>query len=127
MLAECRVAATIPVKDLAVAKRFYEDKLGLKVLDEDGGGVAFECAGGTAISVFPSLGSSDGSFTQAGWECADVEAEMADLRSRGVTFERYDLPGFTSDERGLVEAEGMRGAWFKDPDGNLLAIFEARS
>lgn len=127
MLSECRVVATMPVKDLAAAKQFYEDKLGLKVLEEQADGVSFECAGGTVISVFPSSGSSNGSFTQAGWECDDVAAEMEFLRSRGVTFEQYDMPGFTSDERGLVETEGLRGAWFKDPEGNLLSIFERPS
>lgn len=127
MLSDCRVAATIPCKDLAAAKAFYENTLGLKVLEEESDGVIFECAGGTLISVFLSSGRSDGSFTQAGWECVDVAAEAADLRSRGVTFEQYDMPGFTSDEHGLVEADGLRGAWFKDPDGNLLSIFERRS
>lgn len=127
MLSDCRVAATIPVQDLAVAKAFYEDTLGLKVSEEEGDGMIFECAGGTVISVFVSSGRSDGSFTQAGWECEDLETEAAHLRSRGVTFEQYDMPGFTSDEHGLVEAGGLRGAWFKDPDGNLLSLFERRS
>jgi catechol 2,3-dioxygenase-like lactoylglutathione lyase family enzyme len=122
MLSDCRVAATIPVQDLATARPFYEDKLGLKVIEDRPDGVMFECAGGTQIFVFPSSGASDGSFTQASWECDDLEAEMAEMRSRGITFETYDMPGFTSDGHGVVDLDGEKGAWFKDPAGNLLAL-----
>lgn len=127
MLSDCRVAATIPVSDLASARAFYEDTLGMKVLEDMGDGVAFECAGGTVISVFKSSGASDGSFTQAGFECADLDAEMAELGSRGVEFERYDMPGFSTDEHGVADLDGQRGAWFKDPAGNLLALTERRA
>ena len=124
MLSDCRVAAAIPVQDLAAVRSFYEDTLGLKVTEERSDGLLFECGAGSQILVFPSSGASDGSFTQASWECADLDAELADLRSRGVTFESYDLPGFTSDENGIVDVQGARAAWFKDPAGNLLAVGE---
>jgi catechol 2,3-dioxygenase-like lactoylglutathione lyase family enzyme len=124
MLSDCRVAATIPVQDVSAVRSFYEDKLGLKVIEDRPDGILFECAEGTRIMVFPSSGASDGSFTQASWEC-DLEAEMADLRSRGVIFETYDMPGFTSDANGIVEFDGDRGAWFKDPAGNLLALVQS--
>jgi catechol 2,3-dioxygenase-like lactoylglutathione lyase family enzyme len=125
MLSDCRVGAAIPVKDMDEARNFYENTLGLKVMEDRPDGVAFEGAGGTGFLVFTSSGASDGSFTQLSWECTDVEAEVADLRSRGVTFEQYDMPGFTSDANGIVTMEdGTKGAWFKDPAGNLLAIGE---
>jgi catechol 2,3-dioxygenase-like lactoylglutathione lyase family enzyme len=127
MLSDCRIAATIPVQDVAAVRAFYEDQLGLKVVEDRPDGLAFECAEGTQLFVFPSSGASDGSFTQASWECDDLEAEMANLRSRGVTFETYDMPGFTSDANGIVDLDGERGAWFKDPAGNLLALGERRA
>ena len=123
MLSDSPVAATIPVKDVAAIRPFYEDQLGLKVAEERPEGVLYDCAEGTKLFVFRSSGASDGSFTQVSWECADLDAEVAELRSRGVTFEQYDMPGFTSDENGLVDlGEGARGCWFKDPAGNLLAL-----
>ena len=124
MLSDCRVAASIPCKDLAATRMFYEDKLGLKVsadMDSDGG-VLYECADGTFIGLFLSMGESDGSFTQAMWEVADIDGEMADLRSRGVEFEKFDMPGFTTDDNGVVDMDGQRVCWFKDPAGNLLAL-----
>lgn len=125
MLSDCRVTATIPVQDLDAVRSFYEDTLGLKVAEERSDGLLFDCGGGSQILVFPSSGASDGSFTQASWECADLDAEIADLRSRGITFETYDMPDFTSDANGVVEVQGARAAWFKDPAGNLLAVGEA--
>jgi catechol 2,3-dioxygenase-like lactoylglutathione lyase family enzyme len=127
MLSDCRVIASIPCQDLAAVRSFYEDKLGLKIVEDRPDGIVFDCAGGTQLLVFPSSGASDGSFTQASWECDDLDAEMADLRSRGVTFETYDMPGFTSDANGVVDLDGERGAWFKDPAGNLLALGERRA
>jgi hypothetical protein len=56
------------------------------------------------------------------FEVADVDAVVDDLVSRGVTFEQYDFPGVKTDERGVAQIQGERGAWFKDPDGNILAI-----
>lgn len=122
MLSDCRIAACIPVQQLDRARPFYENKLGLKVLEDREDGVVYEGAGGTELLVFPSSGVASGTHTQVSFECDDVDAEVAELRSRGVTFEQYDLPGFKTDANGVAEIEGVRGAWFKDPEGNLLAL-----
>ena len=114
----------IPSKDMEKARRFYEEALKLSPEAElPDGSVIYRCGEGTGFSVFPSMGASDGSFTQLGFWVADVEEEMRDLRSRGVVFEEYDMPGFKT-ENGVLSMDGYKGAWFKDPDGNLLSIGE---
>ena len=124
MLAQAQVTAMMPSKDMERARRFYEEalKLSPEMILPDGS-VFYRCAEGTGFSVFPSSGASDGSFTQLGFWVADVEEEMRDLRSRGVVFEEYDLPGLKTED-GIVNENGWKGAWFKDPDGNLLSIGE---
>jgi catechol 2,3-dioxygenase-like lactoylglutathione lyase family enzyme len=121
MLSKARVAATLPAKDIARAKAFYE-KLGFKPAQEmPDQGVIYECAQGTGFLVFPSYGEASGSHTQINFEVPDVEAEVKDLRGRGVKFEEYDLPGFKTNN-GIAEIAGIKGAWFKDTEGNLIAI-----
>jgi catechol 2,3-dioxygenase-like lactoylglutathione lyase family enzyme len=122
MLSSCRAVTTLPVSDLAAVRPFYEDVLGLDVAEEmPDGSVLYACGGDTALLVFVSSGSASGTHTQVSFECDDIEAEVADLRGRGVVFEEYDLPGFRT-EKGIAELDGERGAWFHDPAGNLLAV-----
>ncbi len=123
MLSNSRVAAMIAVKDLEKAKPFYTDTLGLKILKEEPEGVDFECGGGTILGLYPSSFAGTAQNTVAGWEVDDFEATIADLRSRGVTFEEYDMPGLKT-ENGIAKLGNFRGAWFKDPDGNILAVTE---
>ena len=124
MLSEYRCTAMMPSQNIERARNFYEDKLKLTPsMEMPDGSAMYECGGGTMIGVFPSTGRSDGSFTQVGFWVEDVEAEMRDMRSRGIEFEEYDMPDFKSVD-GLVEIEGYKGAWFKDPDGNLISIGE---
>lgn len=110
----------LPVQDLQRVRGFYEDALGFKPVFEDEGAVYYECAQGM-FSIFVSGGASDGSFTQMSFDCQDLDAEMADLRSRGVTFEEYDLPGLKT-ENGVAQMGDGGVCWFKDPAGNLLAL-----
>ena len=72
-------------------------------------------------SLFPSSGRSTGALTQAGWRTDDIEAVVADLKSRGVVFEEYDLPGFRT-VNSIATTGPIRAAWFKDSEGNLLGI-----
>ena len=123
MLSDLRVSATVAVKDLEKAKSFYTDTLGLKISKEEPEGIDFECGGGTILGVYPSSFAGTAQNTVAGWETDDLDAEVADLKGRGVTFEEYDMPGLKT-ENGIAKVGSFRGAWFKDPDGNILVVTE---
>jgi len=119
-LADSNVNATIPARDLERAKIFYADKLGLKPDEERPEGLRFRCGDGEFL-LFESSGEPSGAHTQLGWHVDDVEATVAELRANGVIFEEYDLPGLKT-VNGIAEIAGDKGAWFKDSEGNLLAI-----
>jgi catechol 2,3-dioxygenase-like lactoylglutathione lyase family enzyme len=121
-LADSNVSATIPAQDMDRARSYYADKLGLKPAEERPEGLRYRCGTGEFL-LFPSSGKASGAHTQVGWDVDDLEATMAELRANGVVFEEYDQPGFKS-VNGIVEIEGERGAWFKDSEGNLLALGE---
>ena len=123
MLESANVIATIPAQDLERAKSFYADKLGLKPAEERGEGLRYVCGDGTFL-LFQSSGQASGTHTQLGFEVDDLEAAVAQLRANGVVFEEYDLPGFKTVD-GIAEIEGERGAWFKDSEGNLMAVSES--
>ena len=124
MLSDCRAYAAIPVSDLAKVRSFYLDTLGLRVTQErEGDMLELECADGTAFGVFVSQGRTSGTHTQMTFVSRDLTAEVADLRARGVQFETFDMPGATQRD-GIYEMDGERGAWFRDPEGNLLAVAE---
>ena len=121
-LADSHVNATIPARDLERAKNFYADKLGLKPAEERPDGLRYRCGDGEFL-LFESSGEPSGTHTQLGWDVDDLEATVSELRANGVVFEEYDLPGFKTVE-GIAEIAGEKGAWFKDSEGNLLAIGE---
>jgi catechol 2,3-dioxygenase-like lactoylglutathione lyase family enzyme len=123
-LSDSPVGAVIAVADMARAKEFYEGKLGLTGgEDQPDGGTRYMCADGTQIHVYPSPGNAGKSTaTLAGWWVSDVEGTVDELAAKGVTFEQYGEP-FNTDEKGIARFEGgYTGAWFKDPDGNILAL-----
>lgn len=120
MLDRAAVYATIPAQDLERAKAFYADKLGLKPEEERSDGLRYRCGGGEFL-LFQSTGKSSGDHTQLGWDVEDLDAAVAMLRGNGVVFEEYDLPGFKT-VNGIAELDDGRGAWFKDSEGNLLAV-----
>jgi predicted enzyme related to lactoylglutathione lyase len=122
MLDSANVYATIPAQDLERARSFYAEKLGLQPEEERPDGLRYRCGDGGFL-LFASSGEPSGTHTQAGWDVDDIEAAVEALRGRGVVFEEYDLPGFKT-VNGIAEIEGVRGAWFKDSEGNLLAIGE---
>jgi catechol 2,3-dioxygenase-like lactoylglutathione lyase family enzyme len=123
LLSDCRVAAALPVSDLAQARSFYVDTLGLTPVIEGEDVLAFRCADGTDFGVFISQGRPSGTHTQITFFCQDLDAEVADLRARGVKLEQFDMPGATVKD-GIYDMNGQRGAWLKDPEGNLLAVAE---
>ncbi|MEU0008554.1 VOC family protein [Streptomyces sp. NPDC006314] len=131
LLAGARVATRLPAADLGRARRFYAEKLGLQPVDERPGGLLYRCSGVDFV-VFRSTGTSPGTFTQMAFEVDDIEAVVAELRHRGVVFEEVDAPGLHTRD-GIAEVEGNypskgargeRGAWFRDSEGNLLAVGE---
>lgn len=127
-LTDARAETRLPAQDLDRARRWYADKLRLEPAEERPGGLRYECASGV-FCLFTSGGASEGTFTQLALNVADIEAEATELQSRGVQFEEYDYPGFTTVD-GIVEVEGNypskgtreRGAFFRDSENNMIAI-----
>lgn len=124
MLMDSPMYAYIPVSNLERARRFYEQKVGLKAAREIAGGVAYEFANGTACFMYPTPNAGTSRASQAFWQVADVEKEVAELKARGVTFEEYDLPGLKT-RNGIATAGGAKSAWFKDSEGNIMAIIQS--
>ncbi len=130
-LAHSRVETRIPTKDLARAKRWYAEKLGLMPSEERDGGLRYECDAGV-FCLFESSGFSDGTFTQMAFNVDDIDAEVTELRRRGVVFEDYGIPGLAMSNH-IVDipdnypskGRAERGAWFRDSEGNLLGIGQA--
>lgn len=121
MLGTTEIFATIAVKDLTIAAKFYEGKVGLKKLNSEEKEVLVYQSGGSRILVYQSQFAGTNKATAATWAVDDVDGEVRDLKSKGVGFEQYDFPGVTRD--GEVHVFGKRrNAWFKDPDGNILSI-----
>jgi predicted enzyme related to lactoylglutathione lyase len=123
MLKNAPIVPYLPAADIARARKFYEEKVGLVAREEVAGGVIYECGNGSWVFLYPSGGAGTSKASQAFWQVDDVEAEVADLRSRGVVFEEYDLPGVKT-VNGIATGGGARAAWFKDSEGNILAVVQ---
>jgi catechol 2,3-dioxygenase-like lactoylglutathione lyase family enzyme len=122
MLAKRRVAATIPASDLARAKRWYEEKLGLKPVREAPYGIDYVLGDGTRFGLYPTGNAGKAPNTLMGFSSTDVVGDVAALRKLGVKFEDYDLPQLKT-VGGIASMDGAKAAWFKDSEGNILAIF----
>ena len=121
MLGNNDAIATIAVKKVAAAKHFYEGKLGLTPGRSEEASVLSYKSGGSLILVYESQFAGTNQATAVTWIVDDVEAEVRDLKAKGIAFEHYDFPGTT--RQGDVHVAGSRkAAWFKDPDGNILAV-----
>ena len=121
-LKDSAAMATIAVRDLQTASKFYEETLGMMPAGDDQAGVASFRSGGSTVIVYESQFAGTNQATAATWMVPDAEAVVAALKAKGVSFEHYDLPGLTR-EGDLHVAGSFRGAWLKDPDGNILHIF----
>jgi catechol 2,3-dioxygenase-like lactoylglutathione lyase family enzyme len=122
MLAERRVHVTLPVADLDRATAFWEG-LGFRPHNVQSTAVLFEAGSGTLFAVTKGTAVSSGAHTQMGFTTPDIEAEVADLRARGVVLEEYDMPGFKT-VGGIAPVGPNRAAWFKDSEGNLIGIIQ---
>jgi catechol 2,3-dioxygenase-like lactoylglutathione lyase family enzyme len=122
MLSDKDAIAMIAVKDLKAAARFYEETLGLARLSTEGDEVITYRSGKSALNVYHSQFAGTNKATSVVWNVGDeIDTVAAALKSKGVTFERYDLPGLTL-QGDLYVGGDMKVAWFKDPDGNILSI-----
>ena len=124
MLGSSHVISLIPVRDADRAREFYESKLGLRFIDDDGFALVFE-AGGRFLRLTVVDELSPQPFSIIAWQVADMAAQVADLQERGVACERYDsLP---QDDLGIwtVPDGSAKVAWFRDPDGNVLSLVES--
>ena len=123
MLGKANATPMIAVKDIDRARKFYADTLGLETKDEMGGEVLTVKSGDTAIGVYRSEFAGTNQATALTFDVDDIGAEVRDLKEKGVFFEQYDMPGLEK-QGDLYVAQGMKTAWFKDPDGNILSLFE---
>ena len=121
MLADADAMATIAVKNLQAAKKFYEGALGLKTTGNQQGVLSYR-SGNSTIIVYESKYAGTNKATSATWVVPDAEAVVSALKSKGVKFEHYDdMPGLT--RKGDLHAAGtFKGTWFKDPEGNILHV-----
>ena len=121
MLKDAALVPYIPVSDVARARRFYEQKVGLKPKEEYAGAVIYECGKGSWVFMYPSAGAGTSKASTAFWSVEDVAAEVRELKARGVVFEEYDMHGIKT-VNSIATAGGAKTAWFKDSEGNILAI-----
>jgi catechol 2,3-dioxygenase-like lactoylglutathione lyase family enzyme len=121
VLADVAALATVAVKDLDRAKRFYEQTLGLELADKQEPGTASYQTGGGELFVYESEHAGTNKATAVTWIVGDVDGAVQSLKAKGVKFEHYDLPGMTR-EGDVHVADSMKAAWFKDPDGNIHAL-----
>ena len=123
MLQNSPMYAYIPVKDVSRARKFYEEKIGFKPGEEIEGGVVYKFADHTAAFLYPTQNAGTSKASQAFWQVEDVEREVADLKKRGVQFEEYNEPDMKT-VNGIMTAGSSKAAWFKDSEGNIMAIIQ---
>ena len=126
MLQKSPLYAYIPVKDLARARQFYEQKIGLKPKQELPGGILYEFGQHTACFMYATPNAGTSNASQAFWQVDDIEGEVAELKRRGVAFEHYDTPQIKT-ENDIAKPKGgkVKSAWFKDTEGNIMALVES--
>ncbi|HEV1997478.1 MAG TPA: VOC family protein [Candidatus Dormibacteraeota bacterium] len=122
MLNEGHIYTALPVRDLDRARAFYLEKLGLEPTANNPGGLLYRLEGGGEFLLYPS-GHLPGGHTQANITVSDVAALVKDLKSRGVVFEDYDMPGLKTVD-GVVVSGPHTSAWFKDSEGNLVGLMQ---
>jgi catechol 2,3-dioxygenase-like lactoylglutathione lyase family enzyme len=120
ILSSAPATAVVPVSDLARARTWWVDTLGLSVVMDGEGGLVVEAGNGTRILCYVSEGAGKAPNTVVDFLVEDLEGAVDDLAGRGISFERYD--GIEADDRGIAEMGPLRCAWVNDPDGNSIAI-----
>jgi predicted enzyme related to lactoylglutathione lyase len=120
MLQKFPMYAYIPAKDVARARQFYEQKLGFTPKRESEAGVVYEFGGGTLCFLYRTSNAGTSKASQAFWAVDDIAREVAELKGRGVKFEAYE-----GTKDGIATGGGARAAWFKDPEGNIMAVVQS--
>jgi catechol 2,3-dioxygenase-like lactoylglutathione lyase family enzyme len=123
MLNNLPVNAVLPAKDLARARTFYSEKLGLEPAEENAGGLMYRMQDGSSFLLYETDNAGSAKNTSMCWTAKDFDSEMAELRARGITFEDYDFPGLKT-ENGVATMENEKSAWFLDSEGNILCLAE---
>ena len=124
MLRDRRVHVTLPTQDLAVARAFWEGRLGFEPFEVRSSAILYEAGQGTLFAASRTAARASGTHTQMAFTVPDIDAEVRELRAIGIELEAYDYPTLRTID-GVAELAGIgRAAWFKDPDGNLIGIVE---
>jgi catechol 2,3-dioxygenase-like lactoylglutathione lyase family enzyme len=121
MLRGRQMLVTIPARDLERARAWYADKLGFSTGQEEAEALLYRSGQDRLFLLFSSAGAGTARHQLAAWVVEDLEAEVAELRDRGVEFEEYDQPGLRTVE-GIARTPVGKAAWFKDSEGNVLTI-----
>jgi catechol-2,3-dioxygenase len=125
MLGDHPISPVLLARDLAAAREFYHDRVGLEILRESEDEIVFRCGGATQLAVTKSTTGTADEQTQAGWYVTDIRGEVAELRSRGVKVQDYDLPGLKTQD-GIADIGFAWIAWIVDPGGNALGILQVK-
>ena len=124
ILTDAKAFPSFSVNDIGKARTFYRDTLGLQV-DDRPEGLQLDVGGGNKVFVYGKPNHQPATFTILNFPVDDVEVAVEKLKSTGVTFEQYDMPGIKTDARGIArDTGGPAMAWFKDPAGNILSVLE---
>lgn len=124
MLGRANATPMLAVKDLDRARKFYEGNLGLKEVDDFGEGFLLK-SGDTQLNVYKSEFAGTNKATALTFGVDNIEDEVRALKDKGIAFEHYELEGLTP-KGDIFEGQGMKTAWFKDPDGNILSLIEEK-
>ena len=123
MLGKSKAFSGFSAGDIAAAKKFYRETLGLEV-SEDHGLLTLHLAAGNNVLIYPKPNHVPATFTVLNFPVDDVDQAVDELTRRGVRFEIYDLPEIKTDAKGIMRGHGPTIAWFKDPAGNILSVLE---
>ncbi len=115
---------SLPASDLVRARTWYAEKLDLKPVEEDSAGNMWFETGGARFFVYESQFAGTNQATAAAWTTDDVSAAVGALKDRGVVFEEYDMGEFVTQDGVMTLPDGSKGAWFRDSEGNILALFQ---
>ena len=126
MIGNERISAVLVSTDLDRSQRFYQDTVGLTLSSETiKNHLVFDCGGGTSLLIYGRPSGNQADHTQVRFWSTDIATDVADLASRGVTFEEYDSGAFKTVDHVVTTPGVGRSAWFKDPDGNTIAVFQS--
>ncbi|MDH6236297.1 VOC family protein [Cryobacterium sp. CG_9.6] len=126
MLSQLETYSVLPARDLARARRFYKEVLGMEPDEERAEGLRYHTPNGAVILIYETDNAGTAANTAIGFVADDIDAEVAVLRGRGVTFQEYDFPGLKTED-GIATMNDERAAWFTDSEGNILCVSQTVS